>query len=165
MTRSIEEQCAQLLRDLRRKKGLTLQEFENLSRGEIKAVVLGSYERGTRAISLARLQQLANIYQVPIEYFFHKSELSSTPESAHLIFDLRRIRGLDNLEPLLMMVKLYLANISARRNDWNGEVISLRSDDSNTLATINNLAFPDFAQQLRLSGFLFASEVSGQRSL
>jgi transcriptional regulator with XRE-family HTH domain len=165
MTTTIEEQCAQLLKDLRRKKGLTLHEFEELSGGEVKAVVLGSYERGTRAISLARLQQLAELYEVPIEYFFNRSQTQSDIKEMQLVFDLRRIRGLENLEPALTMVKVYLAAISAKRNDWNGEVISLRADDSKFLAIINNLDIADFAQQLRLTGFLFASEVSAQRSL
>ena len=59
MGEEIEELCAQRLRDLRRSRGLTLDQCESMSGGVIKAVVLGSYERGTRAISLARLTQLA----------------------------------------------------------------------------------------------------------
>ena len=73
MATELEARCAALLKDLRRKKGYTLEEFERLSNGAVKAVVLGSYERGTRAISLARISQLAEIYEVPVDYFLYSS--------------------------------------------------------------------------------------------
>jgi hypothetical protein len=53
MSTEIEQRCAHKLRELRRSKGLTLQDCELISNGALKAVVLGSYERGHRAISLA----------------------------------------------------------------------------------------------------------------
>lgn len=164
MTRAIEERCAHLLKALRKKKGLTLQEFEEATGGEIKAVVLGSYERGNRAISLARLEQLANFYEVPIEYFFTDESLSSDITSGRLVFDLRRIRNLTELQPTLSSVKRYLASIAARRHDWNGEVISLRSTDSEILSLINEISTADLFQELRLGGFLFASEISGRQN-
>jgi transcriptional regulator with XRE-family HTH domain len=66
----IEARCAQLLRQLRKTRGMTLRDCEEESGGRFKAVVMGSYERGTRAISLQRLQEIADFYQVPIQYFF-----------------------------------------------------------------------------------------------
>lgn len=164
MSIEIEKRCAQLLRELRRKKGLTLQECEELTQGELKAVVLGSYERGHRAISLARLQQLADFYQVPIEYFFTERSLASSPDIGRLVFDLRRIRYLTDLNPTLVTVKKYLASIADRRKDWNGEVISLRSSDSEVLSLIKEESVNNLYQEMRLAGFLFASEVSGRQN-
>jgi transcriptional regulator with XRE-family HTH domain len=164
MSLEIEKRCAHLLRELRHRKGLTLQECEELSHGELKAVVLGSYERGHRAISLARLQQLANFYEVPIEYFFTDAPLASNAENGRLVFDLRRIRSLTDLNPSLKNVKKYLASIAARRRDWNGEVISLRGSDSEVLSLINEVTVMDLYQEMRLAGFLFASEVSGRQN-
>ncbi|CAN2201413.1 Cro/C1-type helix-turn-helix domain [Candidatus Nanopelagicaceae bacterium] len=164
MSVEIEKRCAQLLRELRRKKGLTLQECEESTHGALKAVVLGSYERGHRAISLARLAQLADFYQVPIEYFFTDRHTVSSSENNRLVFDLRRIRTLTELNPTLLIVKKYLASIAARRRDWNGEVISLRSSDSEVLSLMNEEPLNDLYQELRLAGFLFASEVSGRQN-
>src|SRR5690606_22454217 len=47
------------LREARRARGLTLQDVEERSGGRWKAVVIGSYERGDRAVSAARLTELA----------------------------------------------------------------------------------------------------------
>ena len=165
MSIEIEERCARLLRELRRRKGLTLNDCELRSHGDIKAVVLGSYERGSRAISLARLQQLATFYEVPIEYFFSTKEIESNSENLRMIFDLRRIRVLQNLDPAMASVKRYLAAIAKRRGDWNGEVISLRTADCDLLSLFNEMESAELFQQLRLAGFLFASEASEPRSL
>ena len=85
MSTDLELQCATLLRELRRNKGYTLDEFERLSNGAVKAVVLGSYERGTRAISLARIEQLAELYEVPVDYFFSPSTVKANSETSRLI--------------------------------------------------------------------------------
>ena len=56
----------QRLRSVRKIKGWTLRHVEEYSHGEISAIVLGSWERGTRKPSLERLLVLCNeIYHVP----------------------------------------------------------------------------------------------------
>jgi len=165
MTREIEGLCAQRLRELRRKKGLTLHQCEQLSNGEIKAVVLGSYERGTRAISLARLEQLAKFYEVPFQYFLAGKSEGNPEVKDRLIFDLRRIRRTEVAPEKIAPVKRYLSTVARKRSDWNGEVISLRKSDNEVLALICEIEQEELYQELRLAGFLFASEVSGQRSL
>lgn len=57
----------QRLRTVRKVKGWTLHEVEEYSHGEVCAVVLGSWERGTRKPSLERLLKLCEeIYRVPL---------------------------------------------------------------------------------------------------
>jgi transcriptional regulator with XRE-family HTH domain len=57
----------QRLRTVRKVKGWTLHEVEQYSHGEVNAIVLGSWERGTRKPSLERLLKLCNeIYRVPL---------------------------------------------------------------------------------------------------
>ena len=51
------------LRKVRKEKHLSLEEVERIPGGEFKASVLGSYERGQRTISVARLHRLAQIYR------------------------------------------------------------------------------------------------------
>lgn len=165
MSQTLEERCAYKLRELRRKKGYTLHEFEALSGGAIKAVVLGSYERGTRAVSLARLDELSQIYEVPIQYFIGEEQDENSSESGQYIFDLRRIRKMANPPSELEPVKRFLNAIARKRSDWNGEVISLRGSDSQLLSLICELDQSILHEELRLNGFLFASEVSVKRSL
>jgi len=52
------------LRALRRDLGMSLAEVEAASDGAINGVVLGSYERGDRTLSVIRLEELARFYGV-----------------------------------------------------------------------------------------------------
>lgn len=54
------------LRRVRREHGLSLMNVEEKSAGLWKAVVVGSYERGDRAITVGRLCELADWYRVPV---------------------------------------------------------------------------------------------------
>ena len=154
MTRvDIEQQCARKLRELRQRKGFTLEEFEKFSGGEIKAVVLGSYERGTRAISLARLHQLADIYEVDIQYFLSDSEESKSLERK-LTIDLRKLRkNADDDE--WRGIRLLSTSVITRRSDWNGEVLTLRATDIEILALIEAKTPSEMQSFLSLKGALF----------
>ena len=54
------------LRAVRNQQGLSLQGVEAKSQGAWKAVVVGSYERGDRAVTVQRLAELAEFYGVPM---------------------------------------------------------------------------------------------------
>src|SRR2546430_16185007 len=54
------------LRSIRQQQGLSLQGVEEKSAGRWKAVVVGSYERGDRAVTVSRLAELADFYRVPV---------------------------------------------------------------------------------------------------
>ena len=161
MSENIGERCARILRDLRRSKGFTLQEFESYTGGQIKAVVLGSYERGNRAISLDRLEQLAHYYEVPVHYFFTEKNRESNSAEGRLIFDLRRIRQVKETNSILESAKRFINSVATVRNDWNGEVISLRRSDSEILAIINQSDSETLFSELQQGGFLFASHFNG----
>jgi transcriptional regulator with XRE-family HTH domain len=149
----IERVCAEKLRELRRRKGLTLGEAEILSEGRIKAVVLGSYERGTRAISLARLQELSEFYEVPVEYFFCEP---STPSSYEKItFDLRRVKSREDLNESIIGLRRYLSTIVAKRRDFNGEVLTLRHSDVDVISFVAQIATKDLTEYLILNRLLF----------
>jgi transcriptional regulator with XRE-family HTH domain len=75
------------LREIRKSKGLTLHKVEALSNGLHKAVVVGSYERGNRSISVDKLISLAEFYEVPISEFFGDS---NTNKKAEALIDLLR---------------------------------------------------------------------------
>ncbi len=153
MRTEIEKICASKLRELRRRKGFTLEEFEKFTDGEVKAVVLGSYERGTRAISLARLQELANIYEVPLDYFFAEPKISLKNE--RLTFDLRRIKIREDLDESIVGLRRYLSSIVNKRRDFNGEVLTLRESDNEILGFIAQMRLDEMYEYLKLNRLLF----------
>ena len=54
------------LRAIRQQQGLSLHGVEERSQGRWKAVVVGSYERGDRAVTVQKLAELADFYAVPV---------------------------------------------------------------------------------------------------
>jgi len=131
----IEQHCALLIRELRRKKGLTLKECEERSRGRFKAVVMGSYERGARAISLERLQEIADFYEVPIQYFFNSKNGEST--TRNFTFDLRKMKSYSYTEEGFERVKKLISHFISKRGDWNGEIFSIRQGDGDMLTAVS----------------------------
>lgn len=129
------------LRAIRQSKSLSLSDVETLSEGRIKAVVLGSYERGARSLSVKRALQIAALYQVPISEIFGHSEKLERSNGSKIILDLRlinhRVQQEDRfeLEKYTHLSRL-LQKIVRTRKDWNGEVISLRTTDIATLTVL-----------------------------
>src|SRR6476660_4304671 len=54
------------LRAIRTQQGLSLHGVEKKSKGRWKAVVVGSYERGDRAVTVQKLAGLGEFYGVPV---------------------------------------------------------------------------------------------------
>ncbi len=65
------------LRDGRQREGLSLQRVEQRSGGRCKAVVVGSYERGDRAVTVQKLAELARFYGVPMSLLVPPDDLGS----------------------------------------------------------------------------------------
>lgn len=76
------QQLGERLRSFRRLRGWSLHDVAELSAGEFKASVLGAYERGDRALTVARLHRLAEIYDVPIAWFLQEADRDSVPDRA-----------------------------------------------------------------------------------
>lgn len=142
----IEEHCASKLKALRRNKGLTLEECEIKSNGKFKAVVLGSYERGTRAVSLAKLSQLADFFEVSISYFFSSKEYSN---DARWVFDLRRLRERNDGKFPLNFIANSLAHIAQLRSDWEGEILSIRESDRRSFEIVLGSERENLIEQLK----------------
>jgi transcriptional regulator with XRE-family HTH domain len=140
MKEGIELYCAQRLRELRKERGLTLQECEALSGGELKAVVLGSYERGTRSISLARIEQLASFFSVPMQYFLGTQ--MSPPSARRWIIDIRRVREQVSQRAEIEKLLNFIFEIAGERSDWRGEFLTVRASDARALKVL--LASLDF---------------------
>ena len=99
---------------------------------------MGSYERGSRAISLARTIEIANLFAIPVTELISDISETSTTQYADLVFDLRRISLLsrENIDSDILPLDRYLKAVSMRRRDWNGEVLSLRKSDLDALTLL-----------------------------
>jgi transcriptional regulator with XRE-family HTH domain len=139
-------QVGERLRAIRRQKGLSLHDVEARSGQEFKASVLGAYERGERAISVPRLLRLAELYRVPPDQLLPRSlgdaEIDLTepgittalsPGEGFTI-DLVRLHGLEDDDAAV--VARYAATIQLQRQDFNGQMLTIRHDDLRVLAAV-----------------------------
>jgi transcriptional regulator with XRE-family HTH domain len=135
------------LRAIRTQQGLSLHGVEEKSAGRWKAVVVGSYERGDRAVTVQRLAELADFYAVPVsELLPDSAPMGAAEPPPRLIIDLEKLQVVpaEKAGPLAR----YAATIQAQRGDYNGRVLSIRQDDLRTLAVIYDETPSQLTEQL-----------------
>ncbi len=126
------------LRAIRQQQGLTLQQVEESSQGRWKAVVVGSYERGDRAVSVAKLAEISDYYNVPVSELLPKEEDEVPPPRtppSRVRLDLRQLARQD-LDPDLRPVSRFAHTIQLQRGDFNGNVLTIRGEDLRALSVI-----------------------------
>ena len=156
MPSSYAQRVGERLRLIRKQKNLSLQDVEAASSQEFKASVLGAYERGERAISVPRLQRLAKFYNVPVDQLLpvdadefgrvrDDEVIDLTSEQAprtsarrvdddKVSIDLTRLQELGGQER--EMLTRYLGMIQVQRQDFNGKVLTIRSEDLRAIACL-----------------------------
>jgi transcriptional regulator with XRE-family HTH domain len=153
MTSDYAKALGAKLRAIRQQQGLSLHGVEERSGGRWKAVVVGSYERGDRAVTVQRLAELADFYGVPVsELLPDGSPTAASEPPPRLIIDLERL-GMVPAEKAGPLAR-YAAAIQAQRGDYNGRVLSIRQDDLRTLAVIYDEPPSALAEQLIAWGVL-----------
>ena len=166
---SYSRRVGERLRAVRKQKNLSLQGVEAATETEFKASVLGAYERGERAISVPRLQRLADFYNVPVDQLLPRDlggalaardaaaseplapeleeELNARAARAdgedRVTIDLTRLETSSGPEPDLL--RRYMAMIQVQRQDFNGRVITIRGEDLRAIAML----FETTAEALR----------------
>ncbi|MEJ7648879.1 MAG: transcriptional regulator [Nakamurella sp.] len=134
------------LRAVRNQQGLSLHGVEEKSTGRWKAVVVGSYERGDRAITVTKLAELAEFYSVPITELLPDVNLtSSSAPTAKLVIDLERLSELPTYQagPLAR----YASTIQSQRGDYQGRTLTIRAEDLRSLAVIYGVGAQTLAEQ------------------
>jgi len=155
-------QIAAALRSIRKARGWTLKEVEELSGGVWKAVVIGSYERCDRSLSLNKAVSLARFYEVPLEVLLGLTgekaaqEGTSLNYSGRLLIDMRAVSAIAFTNEFTIPIKKYLNYIVSKRRDWNGEVLSLRSGDLSILSLIAEKSESEMDNWMRTNGLYFA---------
>lgn len=145
------------LRSIRRSRSLSLSDVEHLSQGELKAVVLGSYERGSRNLTIKRAIEIARIYNIPVAEILSEKSGAVSTTVPRLMLDIRALqRGAVIESELNTRAKLsqFLRKIVEDRQDWNGEIITLRESDLGTISLLLQLEKAEIVQWLRTSGIL-----------
>src|SRR5437660_11552368 len=143
------------LRGIRQQQGLSLHGVEEKSRGRWKAVVVGSYERGDRSVTVQKLAELADFYGVPVsELLPGDAAPTAMAPSPKLVIDLERMSQLprEKAGPLAR----YVAPIQSQRGDYNGRVLSIRQEDLRSLAVIYDASPSQLTEQLITWGVLSA---------
>lgn len=155
MSREYASALGTRLRAIRAQQGLSLHGVERKSKGEWKAVVVGSYERGDRAVTVAKLADLADFYGVPVSELIPDAKPNASFPSRHIVLDLSRLSDLpaDEVGPLAR----YAATIQSQRGDYNGKVLSIRSDDLRALSVIYDADVDELTRRLSDWGVLSVS--------
>jgi transcriptional regulator with XRE-family HTH domain len=135
------------LRAIRTQQGLSLHGVEEKSHGRWKAVVVGSYERGDRSVTVQRLAELAGFYGVPMsELLPGNLTLQGLAPSPKLVVNLERMAQLP--ADKAGMLARYVETIQSLRGDYNGKVLSLRHEDLRVLMVIYDKSSADLTNEL-----------------
>jgi transcriptional regulator with XRE-family HTH domain len=152
-------QLGERLRKIRIQKGMSLQDVQQASKGKWKAAVVGAYERGDRNVTVARLSELADFYQVPVSEILPEDDRSVAPGEApgrrRVVLDLE---GLDRVpeedrDPL----SRFTHAIQIQRGDYNGRVLTIREDDLMALALLYQTSAAELSRRLGDWGLLSAN--------
>ena len=155
MSTTYATRVGERLRVVRKQKRMSLQAVESASQHEFKASVLGAYERGERAISVPRLQRLARFYNVPVDQLLPRDlgpegpkwdndgdtiDLREDGSSLRSHEDGRVSLDLEKLETLAApereLLSRYIGMIQLQRQDFNGQVLTIRQEDLRAIACL-----------------------------
>lgn len=148
------------LRQIRKQQNLTLKQVEIRSRGKWKAVVIGSYERGTRSLSISKAKSLCEFYGVPLSALFQSEGTQQVPPTeGALRIDLRNLRSkISQNDPLIGQLHNLLSFIARRRDDWNGEIMTIRLQDNEALGLLVQKEQSELRKALEIRDLLFKAQ-------
>ena len=135
---------ADRLRIIRKSKGWSLQDVERNSNGKWKAVVIGSYERADRTISLKKAISLMEFYQVPVSELF--PDIPPQVSTRSIAIDLVKLSTVQS--EYSSVIQRFVRGICDRRKDWNGQVLTVRVNDLQFLAMLLQQAEPELLTEL-----------------
>lgn len=141
------------LRSIRQQQGLSLQGVEEKSAGRWKAVVVGSYERGDRSVTVARLSELAEFYRVPITELLPSETPTRTDGAGKVVLNLEVLAELRGEE--FAALGRFVRSIQAQRGDYNGKMLSIRGDDLRALAIVHDVSPTELVARLDTWGVIY----------
>lgn len=148
-----EQEVGARLRAIRNQLGMTLRDVEQKSDGKWKAVVVGSYERADRSVSLPKLRELADFYGVDVAELLPGGMSKVADEPPPLVIDLGGLRAASTERDLWPLVR-FVADVRSRRGDRAGDRVTLRSADARALAILLDVPTDTIEDELRSRGLL-----------
>jgi transcriptional regulator with XRE-family HTH domain len=150
-----QRQLGARLRRIRAQQGLSLAQVEERSAGRWKAVVVGAYERGDRAVTIERLAALASFYDVPISHLLPADIAEEVTESeGGVLLDLTRLSAHDAGTDAVGAIARFARRIQLQRGDHAGRVLTLRDTDVRTIALAAGVEPLDLQAGLRVRGLV-----------
>jgi transcriptional regulator with XRE-family HTH domain len=131
-TADYQQRLGARLRAIRRSQGLRLQDVEELSQGAFKAVVVGSYERGDRAVAAHKLAALAQLYDVPIAELLPDDDLADAVRPAGWTIAVDRL--LRSSDPDVAVLKRLVRHVQDLRDEPETPALTLRRSDLRIVA-------------------------------
>jgi hypothetical protein len=152
------DDIAARLRQIRRTRKLTLSAIEHASHGAINAISLGSYERGDRALTVKKAIEIAEFYEIPLSHLLTGISPSSN-RSSKVVIDLRKTKlvlqqSQKNSSGLERIALSFIAGIIKARQDFNGEVLSLRAKDCEYLTITIGCTHDELLEFLKQNNLL-----------
>lgn len=144
------------LRALRKAKGMSLDDVERASAGRWSASAIGAYERGFRTLSLPRLHELADFYDVPVSVLMGQQQetpAASQEQPRKLVLDLEALTQV----PEAAAVQRFARSIILERGDFNGRILSIRKDDLRAICALLQVSTAEAVEQLEAWGALVDS--------
>jgi transcriptional regulator with XRE-family HTH domain len=140
------------LRAVRRQRRLSLDDVERSSGGRWSASAIGAYERGFRNLSLPRLRELAEFFDVPMSMLLGELDLrdgaapggDDRAAAGRVVLDLVALEQIEEAAPILR----YARSIVLDRGDWNGRILSVRRDDVRALCSMLHSTESDLMARL-----------------
>jgi transcriptional regulator with XRE-family HTH domain len=145
------------LRHIRSQQGLSLAQVEQASDGRWKAVVVGAYERGDRAITIERLAGLAEFYGVPLAHLLPSSAAEPEPAPASptgVQLDVARLEAHEGTWDTVAAVARFARRVRLLRDDHGGHVLTLRDGDLATIALAAGMEPEGLLEELTASGIV-----------
>jgi transcriptional regulator with XRE-family HTH domain len=145
--RRLREALGEVLRDARRRLGLTIREAAHRSEVRFRPSAIGGYERGERAISLERFCDLATLYGIPPDRLLAEVLDRLRPEGrVDVVVDLTELELLPGDEP--RRAAELVDQVRRQRGGEAGNLVSLRSGDLEALALAFRLPPSDLLRRL-----------------
>jgi transcriptional regulator with XRE-family HTH domain len=141
------------LRAVRKLRQMSLDDVERASGGRWSASAIGAYERGFRNLSLPRLRELADFFQVPMSVLLGEEPVEALDRAAKIVLDLNALSGIPEAEAVLR----YARSIILERGDYNGRILSIRRDDLRAICSLMQTDEPAALKALEGWGALLDS--------
>lgn len=139
------------LRAIRMQQHLSLHGVERKSGGKWKAVVVGSYERGDRAVSVQRLAELADFYGVPVSDLLPPEDTPFGASSGgtpleRIVLNVEKVAKLSDAHADIL--RRFTSSIQRQRGDVGNRTLPVRHEDLRTLALMYDTTIEALTERL-----------------